>query len=343
MKPIKYTYKGQGETSLKKELKHYHNRELKAFYKEILRIRLIEEKIAERYPQDEMKSPIHLAIGQEAVSVGLISGMKPKDKVFCGHRSHAVYLAKGGNLNHMLSELHCRINGCCGSRGGSMHLLDKNVGMEGSSAIVGGAIPIATGAALAAKQKGQDHITTVFLGDAAVEEGVFWESINFAKLKNLPVLYVCENNYYSVCSPIEYRQSKDVDIYQKVKGFGLKSLSVDGNNVLEVHQTSKRLIEDIRKGKGPAFIEAHTYRWRGHHGHCEDAHLGYRSQEELEHWKQVDALQMLETVLMEEKKLTQLEKEDIIKEIEEEIQQGFTQALHSPFPKKEDLLTYVYA
>ncbi len=343
MKRIQYPYKGEGKTSLKKELKNYHNSKLKAFYKGMLRIRLIEEKIAEHYPKDEMKSPIHLVIGQEAVAIGTIFAMELKDKVFCGHRSHGVYLAKGGNLNRMLSELYCRMNGCCGSRGGSMHLLDKKVGMEGSSAIVAGAIPIATGAALAAKQKGQDEIIAVFFGDAAVEEGVFWESINFAKLKNLPILYVCENNYYSVCSPIEYRQPKEVDIYRKVEAFGLKSVSVDGNNILEVYQTSKKAIHEIRKGKGPSFIEFHTYRWKGHHGHHEDFHLGYRSEEELKHWKQVDSLQMLEETLFEAQKLTHLEKETMVQQIEDEIEKGFTHALHSPFPKKEDLLTYVYA
>jgi pyruvate dehydrogenase E1 component alpha subunit len=312
-------------------------------FQSMLRIRLIEQVIADRYQENEMKSPVHLAIGQEGVAVGSCMGLRCKDQVFCGHRTHAVYLAKGGCLKAMMSELHCRINGCAASRGGSMHLIDKKAGVAGSSAIVAGIVPIATGAALAAKQQGDDRMTIVFLGDAAVEEGVFWESINFAKLKNLPILYLCENNYYSVCSPLEFRQFPGVEIYNKVGGFGLNTYSIDGNNVLEVRQTTSEAIALIARGEGPVFIEAHTYRWMGHHGDREDSHLGYRSPEELDEWKQADPVHLFLHALKESGHLVQQHYDKMVQEIQDEIKEAFEHALSSPFPTEMDLLTHVYA
>jgi len=340
---VDYPYQGKGITGLLELMPHYEPHDLKIFYKSMLRIRLIEEAIADRYHEDHMKSPIHLCIGQEAISVGSCYPLRQKDKVFCGHRTHGPYLAKGGNLNAMLSELHCRQNGCAASRGGSMHLIDKAVGMEGSSAIVAGIIPIATGAALAAKQQKDDRIIVVYIGDAAVEEGVSWESLNFAKLKNLPILYICENNYYSVCSPINYRQPAGIEIIKKAEAFGLKSYAVDGTNVLAMHQATEEALTFIKQGHGPAFIEAHAYRWRGHHGAKEDTHLGYRDKNELAAWKNVDPLSMLETVLIDSEFLNTREKEQMTDEITQEIDAGFTHALNSPFPTENDLLTHVYS
>ncbi len=338
---IKYPYKGKGIQGLKEKIENYTAKDLLQIFRAMFRIRLIEEEIATRYQDNEMKSPVHLANGQEAVAVGSCMALRKEDLVYCGHRTHAVYLAKGGNLDAMLSELHCRSNGCCASRGGSMHLLDKEVGMAGSSAIVAGIIPIATGAALAAKLQGKDHKICVFFGDAAVEEGAFWESINFAKLKELPILYICENNYYSVCSPLEHRQALGINIADKVRAFGLESWSLDGNNVLEVHEATQRAVHLLQKGNGPVFFEAHTYRWMGHHGDRED--LGYRSQEELASWKQVDPLLLLKEVLSEQGMLSRKQQEEFAQEIQREIVQGFERALQSPFPLEEDLLTHVYA
>ena len=340
---IKYPYKGKGKAALLKRLYDYEPHDLKTFYYQMLRIRLIEEAVASRYHEDQMKTPIHLAIGQEAIAVGSAQVLRKKDKAFCGHRTHAHYLAKGGDLGAMLSEFHCRLNGCAGSRGGSMHLFDKKVGMEGSSAIVAGIIPIATGSALAARQQGDDRITVIYLGDAAAEEGVTWESLNFAKLKKLSILYVCENNFYSVCSPIEYRQPEGVSIAGKAAAFGLKSFSIDGTNVLDMHDATKEAVDFMKNGGGPTFIEAHAYRYLGHHGSGEDSHLGHRTEEELAAWKNVDPILMLETLLIQEKLLTLEEKKELTDKIEAEIEKGFTHALGSPFPTKTDLLTHVYA
>ncbi|MBM3184431.1 MAG: thiamine pyrophosphate-dependent dehydrogenase E1 component subunit alpha, partial [Chlamydiae bacterium] len=177
---MNHLYQGQGVSFLHQLAKTESPEFLLQLYRGMLRIRKIEQTIAERYSEDQMKTPVHLAIGQEAVAVGVMEHFSQKDYAFCGHRTHSVYLAKGGDLKAMLSEFHCRANGCCGSRGGSMHLIDKSAGMMGSSAIVAGIIPIATGAALAVQQKKEDRVVVVFLGDAAVEEGVCWESLNFA-------------------------------------------------------------------------------------------------------------------------------------------------------------------
>src|SRR6185436_2928213 len=175
-------------------------------YRSMLRIRRIEEEIERRYHQDQMKTPIHLVIGQEGAAVGACSVLRTTDLVYTSHRTHGAYLAKGGDLKAMLCEMHCRINGCAGSRGGSMHLIDKRVGMAGTSAIVGGAVPIAAGAALAAQMKSEDRVVVVFIGDATTEEGVASETLNFAALKKLPLIFFCENNFYYVQSPLATRQ-----------------------------------------------------------------------------------------------------------------------------------------
>src|SRR5687767_10471334 len=222
-------------------------------FRRMLRIRRIEEEIERRYKQDHMKTPIHLVIGQEATCVGCCAALKTEDLVFAGHRTHGAYLAKGGDLNAMLCEMHCRINGCAGSRGGSMHLIDKSVGMAGTSAIVGGALPIATGAALAGQMQGLNRVCTVFFGDAATEEGVCSESLNFAALKRLPIVFFCENNFYSVQSPLDVRQPPR-DIRTWAASHGLPALSVDGMNVLAVHHAMKAAVTRARAGDGPTFI-----------------------------------------------------------------------------------------
>ena len=203
---IHYQYDGDGlEGFLSRGSSYPREFHLKLF-RDMLRIRMIEEEIERRYHEDQMKTPIHLVIGQEATSVGCCAALTHDDLLYCSHRTHGNYLAKGGDLRSMLCEMFCRVNGCVGSRGGSMHLIDKRVGMAGTSAIVGGALPIAVGAALAAKMKREPHATVAVFGEAATEEGVTSESLNFAVLKQLPVIFFCENNFYSVQSPLWTRQ-----------------------------------------------------------------------------------------------------------------------------------------
>jgi TPP-dependent pyruvate/acetoin dehydrogenase alpha subunit len=311
-------------------------------YRSMLRIRMIQEAIESRYHEDQMKSPIHLVIGQEATSVGVCAALRETDQVYSSHRTQGNYLAKGGSLKAMLSELYCRLNGCAGSRGGSMHLLDKSVGYAGSSAIVGGSVPIATGAAFSAQYLNKDQVNVVFFGDAAVEEGALWEAFNFAALKSLPVIYICENNFYSVCSSLEVRQPK-VDIYKKAEAFGLSSCRINGSQVLDVYETTREAVEKARSGGGPTFIESVAYRWRGHGGAGDDSASGYRDPEEVKAWQKLCPIEGLYKDLAKQKLINTAQKSSITDEIQEEIQEAFEHAINSPNPEEKDLATHVYS
>ena len=308
----------------------------------MLRIRRIEEEIERRYHQDLMKTPIHLVIGQEATSVGACAALRDTDLLYSSHRTHGNYLAKGGDLRAMLAEMHCRTTGCVGSRGGSMHLIDKKVGMAGTSAIVGGAVPIAVGAALAAQLKGEDRVTMVFLGDATTEEGVTSESLNFAALKKAPVVFFCENNFYSVQSPLSTRQPLR-DLHRWAATYQVTSVAVDGVNVLAVHDAAAAAVERARAGDGPTFIEAPVYRLRAHGGAGDDTHTGYRDLEERELWEAFDPIPLFEHFLKSKGVLADESIEQMEATISTEIADAFEFALSSPNPTADDLLKHVYA
>lgn len=316
---------------------------LRKLYFDMLRIRLIEEAIGANYHKDQMKSPVHLAIGQEAVAVGCSASLDNRDLSYCSHRTHGHYLAKGGDLNAMMAELHCRETGCAKSLAGSMHLLDKSVGMEGSSAIVGGAIPIATGFALSLKLSQANSVAVVYLGDAATEEGVHWESLNFAVLKKLPIIFVCENNFYSVCTPIEERQPENSSIVERVRHFGLKATEIHGNDVLSVFETMKQAVDSAKAGEGPQYIVANTYRWCGHHGASDDSSSGYRDVNELKTWVEQDPIRILEKALLELGVLDLERIENYKLSIKDEVDQSFEFALSSKYPTRDLLFQVVYA
>lgn len=253
-------------------------------YAEMLRIRRSEEKLIELWGLGYICSPIHLSIGQEAVAVGVCNALTKKDLIFSTHRCHAHYMAKGGNLKAMYAELMGKEGGCSKGRGGSMHLFDLAVGVFLSVPIVGAGIPIATGTAWSAKLKGINRVSVAFFGDGAIEEGVFWESLNFASVHKLPIIFVCENNGYATHSPILKRQPSD-NIINRIIPHGVYSMSVDGNDVQEVYWETKKMVTRARAGKGPSFMEAKTYRWKEHWGPGEDWHLGYRTEQEGKLWK----------------------------------------------------------
>lgn len=267
---------------------------------EMIRIRIIEEEIASNYHQNEMKTPIHLMIGQEAVVVGAMAAMFKDDRVYSSHRTHGVYLAKGGDEKAMLLELYGRSGGCSGARGGSMHLIDKSAGIDGASAIVGGIIPIAAGAAFASLRQNSRRLTTVFFGDGAMEEGVVYETLNLAALWKLPILFLCENNFYSVCTPLDIRQANH-NLAEKALALGVSAVCVDGNNVYEMKSAVQRARERAIAGLGPSFIEARVYRWLSHGGADDDSDLGYRLDDEVQHWKDHCPIVMLERFLLAEK------------------------------------------
>ena len=340
---IKYTYQGPGWEPWIDRMGNYDLKFLIRLYYDMLRIRRIEESIESRYHEDQMKTPIHLVIGMEASSVGSCAALDVRDSLYCGHRTHGQYLAKGGDLKRMMAEFFCRSTGCAGSRGGSMHLLDKSVGMEGSSAIVGGAVPIAVGTALAVQMKKEERIVTLYFGDAATEEGVVWESLNFAALKKLPIVFVCENNFFSVCSPLENRQPPGVEIYKKAESFGIKSQVVDGTNVLDVYEATRMARERALSGHGPSFIETRSYRWRGHGGAGDDSHTGYRDPEEVKAWQSLCPIESFGSILLSRGILTPEAILTMEEKIKSEFQEAFQFGLTSPDPVESDLFRHVYS
>ena len=252
-----------------------------ALLRSMLRIRRIEESIASRYAEQEIRCPMHLCIGQEAVSVGVCAALTKNDVVFSNHRAHGHYLAKGGSLKAMMAELYGRSTGCCGGRGGSMHLIDLDAGFMGSTPIVGGTVPLAVGAAWAASLKQTRQVTVAFFGDGCFEEGVVHESMNFAALHQLPVVFVCENNQFSVYTRLNERQPMR-PIYRVAEAHGLAAYAGDGNNVDEVQALARTAVDRAREGQGPQFLEFQIYRWREHCGPNFDNELGYRTVQEIE-------------------------------------------------------------
>jgi len=310
-------------------------------YYRMVRIRRVQLRIESEYHLDEMKTPVHLCIGQEAVAVGVCAQLNKKDYISSNHRGHGHYLAKGGDLKGLIAELYCRETGCSKGRGGSMHLVDVAVGHMGSSSIVGGGIPIATGLGLSIKMNRSGQVSAVFFSDGAADEGVFYESINFAVLKCLPVLFVYENNQYSVCSHISKRQ-RGKNIFHAIGGELMLTDWVDGNDVLEVYRAAGEAVTSIRDGRGPAFIECHTYRMRGHAGAGPDLHLGYRDEEEILHWERQCPVDLLKKKIITGGYADAQDLLDIEKAIDHEIDEAFQYARNSPLPKKQDIGRYLF-
>jgi len=306
----------------------------------MLRIRLAEEKIVEVYPQQHMRTPTHLSIGQEAVAVGVCAALKRNDQVFSGHRCHAHFLAKGGNLNAFFAELCGRETGSNRGRIGSAHLTDERAGIY-SSPILGAMIPVAVGAAMSFQMDKSKRVAVAFFGDAAIEEGVFAESLNFAVVKKLPVLFVCENNLYSTNSPLKVRQPAS-PIYKRVSTLELKTIQIDGNDVQAVYQTALRLSAQCRSGKGPAFMECLTYRIREHVGPLMDYDKGYRTQAEVESWMKRCPVRRFAAKLLKEKIMTQKEIDLITEKSTAQANEAYQQALNSPWPAVSTLLDFVY-
>ncbi|MCI1982473.1 MAG: thiamine pyrophosphate-dependent dehydrogenase E1 component subunit alpha [Oscillospiraceae bacterium] len=311
-------------------------------YRTMVRIRMVEERIAAEYKYDEIKTPIHLSIGQEAVAAGVCTHLKKDDYLFGTHRSHAQYLAKGGDLKKMIAELYLRRTGCSHGRGGSMHLAAPEVGILGTSAIVGGDIPLGTGTALASRLKKDGKVTAVFFGDGAADEGTFHESLGFAALKNLPVLYVCENNHYAINSR-ENQRHRNLNIAQWAQGYGIPSRKINGNDVIEVSKYAEEAIGLCRKGEGPAFLECGTYRWKGHIGTVDDVGDGFRSREEYDYWLSKCPIRWYREYLESIGLWDDAGEETLREQISAEIQDAFLFAKASPKPSPDELMDYVYA
>jgi len=310
-------------------------------FKDMLRIRRIQEHIESLYLQDEMKTPVHLYNGQEAIAVGICSVLGKEDYISSNHRSHGHYLAKGGNLKALIAELHCKKGGCSKGFGGSMHLVDTSVGHMGSSSIVGGGIPIGTGLALSIQMKRRQQVSVVFFGDGAADEGVVYESFNFAMLKRLPVIYVLENNQWSVCSHVSARQP-DENIFHRASRDLLFTQKVDGNNVIEVYEAGLKAVERARQGFGPSFIECETYRVMGHAGCKTQDSKVYRDQKEVEIWEKKCPVKQFQSLLFKENILTPEGLSEMETQIAQEIDGAFSFARKSPLPTSEDLYVNLY-
>ena len=303
----------------------------------MLRIRRVEEEIARLYPSDKIMSPVHLSIGQEPVSVGACQALEADDVVFGTYRSHALYLAKGGDLRQMMAELYGKATGCAHGKGGSMHLIDVTHHVMGASAVVGTTIPQAVGYAYALALQKKKNIVVAFFGEGGTEEGVFYESLQFAALKKLPIVFICENNLYAIHSSWADRHAQ-VHLCDRVRGFGIPSRRIENNDGEALHAA----ITDARhamldQGAGPFFFEAMTYRWNEHVGPGTDWHLGYRDEKEMEAWKAFDP------VLTIARELDAATKNRIDREIEAEIKEAIAFAEESPFPDPSELYTEVFA
>lgn len=317
---------------------------LKNIYWRMKRIRMVEEQIAKKYAEGKMRCPTHLSIGQEAVPATIAELTRKEDTVVSTHRCHAHYLAKGGNLNKMIAEIYGKENGCSKGKGGSMHLIDKSCGFMGSSAIVGNSIPVGVGIALSFELKKLNNISVVYFGEGATEEGIFYESVNFAALRKLNVLFVCENNKYSVYSPLSVRQPSTRSIVGIAKEMGMKdSVNIDGNDPKSLLKECEPIINDIKNGKGPALIHCSTYRWREHCGPGYDNNLGYRSKVEFEKWKRKDPIKKIEREILDMESNISSRENTKTCEIELEIKNAFDFAELSTFPRREEAYRGIYA
>ena len=313
---------------------------VESLYEELLKIRLIEEEISYRYSEEKMRCPTHIAIGQEAAAVGVCASLNKNDYAVSGHRAHHHYIAKGGNIKKLIAEIYGKETGCSGGKGGSMHLIDTDVGFMGSTAIVAGTIPVGVGLSFSQKLKHSENITCIFFGDAAIEEGVFYESVNFAILKNLPVLFVCENNQFSCFTHLSERQPQNRKIFEMVSGLGIDSSECDGNDVIAVQETTAKLVNKIKKGEGPKFLELHTYRWLEHCGPNYDDELGYRTTNDIKKSRENDPIIILEKKYPE---LIKSKKHTILKNLKTLTKNAFKFAEESNFPNQEEAYENLYS
>lgn len=309
-------------------------------YEVLQRIRCFEERIVTLYPDQEMQTPVHLCLGQEGIAAGVCLNLQQEDYIFSTHRSHGHCIAKGMPLPAIAAELYGRVDGCAGGRGGSMHLVDPQHGIPGTTAIVGGSIPLAVGAALSAQLQGNGRIAVAFFGDGASEEGSFHESLNFAALHRLPVLFICENNFYATNSPIAARQP-NIGIAGKGAAYGIPGEVIDGNDTLAVYAAARDAVARARSGQGPTLLECHTYRWKGHVGPLCDVEQGCRPLPELENWKERCPLTAIEKEMLENGIVTERELHSIHHVIMKEVTDAFDFAQKSSHPHPESLLDYV--
>ena len=307
-------------------------------YRQMVQIRVFEERAAEQYMLGKIRGFLHLYIGEEAIAVGAISALGPQDYVVTHYRDHGHALARGVESKVIMAELFGRVTGSSKGKGGSMHLFDASRRLAGGYAIVGGQLPIAAGLALASSFKKKDEVVLCFLGDGALNEGEFHESMNLASLWRLPVIYFCENNLYGMGAPVEEMVAAP-EIYRIAEAYNMPSQRIDGMDVLEVHERMREVVQHVRSGEGPYFIEAMTYRFRGHS--MADP-VNYRQKDEEEKWRVKDPISCYKAWLIETDISSKEELAAVNEAVEREIEEAIELADHSPFPPPEALYHDVY-
>jgi pyruvate dehydrogenase E1 component alpha subunit len=314
---------------------------LQRIYTTMVRIRTLEERLAELLTGGEVRCPTHLCTGQEAIAAGVCATLEREDYVFGGHRSHGHYIAKGGDIRALVAELYGRVTGCSRGRGGSMHLVAPEVGILGTVPIVAATIPMAVGTALASSLRGDGRVSVAFFGDGAVEEGTFHEALNLAASRRLAVVFVCENNLYSSHLRLLERRAAD-NIVTSAEAHGMTGATVDGNDALAVHRASAKVVERARRGEGPSLLECRTFRWRGHVGPALDLDVGVRRRDEMAEWRSRDPIPRLRTELVARGvDLATLETVHIVSEREVEDAVSFARASRSPDPT--ELTRFVFS
>lgn len=303
-------------------------------YTNMWKIRRFEEEVFEFYKTGKMAGLAHLYIGEEAVAAGACAAIEARDYLASTHRGHGHLIARGADTKRMMAEILGKETGYSKGKGGSMHIMAMDLGILGANGIVGGGIPIATGAGYSAKYRGTDQVTLCFFGDGAANEGTFHESINMAAAWDLPVVYIIENNLYGITVDSR-RVTREHDLAKRALGYGIPGYTIDGNDVLVVYETVKKAVNDARQGKGPSIVECKTYRYHGHNGSDPGT---YRPPEELAAWKARDPLDIfLSKGLLDEKTVSTIQAN-----VEDEIQAACKFADESPYPQPSELMEDIF-
>jgi TPP-dependent pyruvate/acetoin dehydrogenase alpha subunit len=304
-------------------------------YRSMYLIRRVEEEIIRLYPTDKIKSPVHLSIGQEAVSAAVCDHLERTDIAFGTYRGHALYLAKGGDVPRMMAELYGKVDGCARGKAGSMHLVDPDVGMMGTSAVVATGISNAVGAALALKMQKSKAIVACFFGEGAADEGAFHESMNFASLKKLPILFICENNFYAIYSHVRDRLAGP-GLCMRSRGYGIEAELIEDHEPMRLHERVGAAVASVRRGDGPRFLECMTYRWRDHVGPTEDRVHRYRAAAELDAKIENDNLKIVGEMLPTEMRSS------IESSVEKSVADAIAFAEASTFPEDKEVYDHVF-
>ena len=312
---------------------------LEWIYRIMKRIRLFEEAADNAFQTGRMRGALHFYSGEEATGTGVCAALDQTDYITSTHRGHGHCIAKGGRLDLMMAELYGRATGYCGGKGGSMHIADLDLGILGANGIVGAGLPIATGAALGTKLRGEKNVAVCFFGDGAAPQGAFHESINFGAIHKLPVVYVCENNQYGMASRVS-ETSAGPGLVSRAATYGIPGALVDGNDVFKVYEQATEFVKRARKGDGPSLMIAETYR---HHGHTVHDQAGYRDSEEVEKWLKLDPIVRFSQAVVKAKALTRKRMDVIDAEVEQEIAEALEFAESSPFPTIDTIEQGVYA